>query len=81
MLFRYGVEWKGYMFGWFEKELYRLPIKAEKNLLLKKLNPIKVGKRIGYRLRRDKLSVEQIKSMTKVINVKVEILKPNKDLP
>lgn len=81
MFFKYGLEYKGYLFGWYEKELYRLPIKGEKNLLLKKLNIIKVGNKKGYRLRRDKISIEHIKAMTIAINVKVGVLKPHKDIP
>lgn len=75
MIFQYGFEYKNIKFGWCKKVLYRLPF--EKNLRwfpLKKLSEIKIGNCTGYRCYRDKISMAQLKFMTKKIEWEVEII-------
>lgn len=69
-IFKYGFEYKGLNFGWKDKDLYRLP--SEKNLRhypLKKIPKIKVGLKQGYRVARDKKTVEQLMELTEVIDL------------
>jgi len=79
--FKYGFEHKGFQYGWFEKELYRLPSKSDLRYFgFKKLTPITVGNQIGYRCKRDKLSVYQLQQLTGRISVSIEVIK-DKDVP
>lgn len=79
--FQYGFGHKGFLFRWNEKELYRLPSENGKQYYpLKKLNLIKVGNQKGYRCKRDKLSLEQLKSKTIFIGKKISIIQ-DKDCP
>tara|TARA_R110000772_G_scaffold35637_9_gene85853 strand:+ start:3897 stop:4157 length:261 start_codon:yes stop_codon:yes gene_type:complete len=72
--FKYGFDYKGFSFGWKDKALYRLP--SEKNLKnypLKILSIIKVGNKEGYRVVREKKTIDQLKEITEVINYKYVI--------
>jgi len=81
--FNYGFDYLGFQYGWYRKELYRLPSKTGKNKYgLKKLNPITVGNTLGYRIKRQKISMVQLKQMTNTIaQVEITIIKENKDIP
>ena len=79
--FKYGFEHKGFVFGWHQKQLYRLPSANGKCYPLKKLNEIKVGKQIGYRIRRDKFSLRQLQAKTILIYRNIFIAEKNNDLP
>jgi len=70
------------MFGWHKKELYRLPSEiGGRYYPLKKLNPIIVGKQLGYRCKRDKLSMAKLKGITIGIACKKVTIISHKDLP
>lgn len=69
--FKYGFEYKSFNFGWKDKVLYRLP--SQKNLKtypLKKLSLIEIGNKKGYRVCRDKKTIDQLMEITEVINYK-----------
>jgi hypothetical protein len=69
--FKYGFEYKGFNFGWKDKKLFRLP--SEKNLRnypLKELKLIKIGNKEGYRVVRDKKTINQLMEITETINFK-----------
>lgn len=67
--YKYGFEYRGFTFGWFKKELYRLPsIVHLRSYPIRKLNKIKVGNKDGYRVVRDRLTVDQLMEMTEVID-------------
>ena len=79
--FKYGFEYKGFVFGWKDKELYRLPSSSGRNnYVLKKLKKITVGNKMGYRIKRDKLTVEQLEQKTILINKEIQKI-TDKDLP
>jgi hypothetical protein len=79
--FKYGFEHEGFLYGWNNKELYRLPSKSgNKNYGLKKINSIIVGNQVGYRIKREKFSVNQLKEKTILINKEYQVIKDN-DLP
>ena len=71
--FRYGLFYKGFTYGWLDKQLYRLPSESKnKHYTLKKLKKIKVGNQDGYRLKRDKLSVKQLEEKTITSDIQIE---------
>lgn len=80
--FKYGFEYKGFNYGWYNKKLYRLPSTSGNNTYgLRELPLIDVGNLKGYRVKKDKLSIPQLKNMTKRIKVEVEIIQDNKHIP
>ena len=81
--YRYGFNYKNFTFGWFKKELYRLPSKSGLSFYpLKKLNLIDVGNKKGYRIVRDKKTIDQLKELTEVINFEYVINgKQSEDTP
>jgi len=82
LIFKYGFEFNGFLFGWNSKELYRLPsVSGVKHYGLKKLPQITVGNKIGYRIKREKFTIDQLKYKTQLIKpIEINILK-DKDLP
>jgi hypothetical protein len=77
--FKYGFNYKNKVFGWLNKELYRLPDK-ERNYGLRKLNPIAIGGQTGYRICRDKKTIKQLSNITHSIDIKIEKI-DHSDLP
>ncbi len=73
--FKYGFEYKGFLYGWHKKKLYRLPsiAKDERKYSIKKLNLIDIGESKGYRLKRDKLTVTQCVERTILIDEALKI--------
>lgn len=67
--FKFGFNYKGLNFGWKDKHLYRLPsVKNSRTYPLKKLSLIEVGRKKGYRVMRDRLTVDQLMEMNEVID-------------
>ena len=80
--FKYGFNYKDFLYGWLKKELYRLPsTSGNKSYGLKRLSLIKVGVGEGYRLKKDKLSVLQCKNMAVEINKVITVINDTIDLP
>lgn len=73
IFFEEGINYKGLKFGWLRGKLYRLPCKkAGRSYGFKKLPVISITDNIkGYRISREKKSFEQLRMMTKSINVEV----------
>ena len=54
--FEYGLIHKGFEYGWYKKDLYRLPSTSNnKNYGFKKLASITIGHGVGYRLKTNKM--------------------------
>jgi hypothetical protein len=69
--FKFGFEFNGLMYGWHKKELYRLPTtKNNRHYTLMKVGRYANGYYVGRRMKSDAI----VKSMTRFINVKVEII-------
>lgn len=69
--FKYGFTYKEFNFGWRNKKLFRLPtIKNLKSYPIKELSTIDVGNKKGYRVVRDKKTIEQLMELTEIINYK-----------
>lgn len=64
--FKEGFDYKGFSFGWYNNQLFRLPNESNGRYYgLKSVPLIKLSKSgKGYRLVRDKKSLGQVKSMT-----------------
>ena len=79
--YEYGISFEGYLFGWKDKKLFRLPQVINKRFLpLKELKIINVGNNKGYLLNQKRLSFSQLESMTGIINFKDEKVN-SKDCP
>lgn len=72
--YKYGFDYKRFSFGWKNKELHRLPSVLSydngdiKSFPLKKLPLIDVGNKKGYRIVKDRKTIDQLMEMTEVIN-------------
>lgn len=82
-IFNYGFEKMGFRFGWFKKELYRLPSEINSRYYsLKKLNLIKIGKQKGYRICTKKLTISQLEKTTNLFSEPIKINNfKHEDLP
>lgn len=79
--YKHGFEVNGYMYGWRNKNLYRLPQVVKKRFYpLKKIKQIKVGSSKGYHVGRVKKSMSQLEAMTILINFKHQRI-TDKDCP
>jgi len=79
--YKYGFEFNGFLYGWKDKKLFRLPIQKEKRFYsLKEIKLIKVGNKNGYNVGRVKKSIKQLESMTIFINYELQTIK-DKDCP
>jgi hypothetical protein len=60
MIIKLGFEHKGFLFGWHKKQLYRLKGEINgKNYGFRKLPLIKIMGNNGYRVKTDKLTIQQ----------------------
>ncbi|MBK7362770.1 MAG: hypothetical protein IPJ01_10780 [Micavibrio sp.] len=80
--FKYGFSYDGFLYGWQNKKLYRLPsTSGNKSYGLKELSLIPVGNGEGYRIKRQKFSVQQLLDRSDVIDVKIKVIKDSIHLP
>ena len=80
--FKYGFEYNDFLYGWNNKELYRLPSKSgNKSYGLKKLDSIVVGNSIGYRIKQQKFSLKQLKDRTIFIDKEYQVIGDSVDIP
>lgn len=85
--YKYGFTYKGFSFGWKDKKLFRLPsFKNLKSYPLKEVPPIKMGTKkkpkTGYRVVRDRKTIDQLMLLTEIINYKYVVNgKNSKDTP
>lgn len=65
----YGIEANGLIYGWINKELYRLPVaKGRRSYGLKKMRSCIIGNKVGYYINRKKRTIDQLLEMTTIIN-------------
>ena len=80
--FKYGFEYDGFLYGWNNKDLYRLPsTSGNKSYGLKKLDAIVVGNGIWYRIKKQKLSLKQLKDKTIFIDKEYQVINDTVDIP
>lgn len=81
--YKYGFSYKEFLFGWKDKELFRLPtVKKLRAYPLRKLDKILIGNNDGYRIVRDRKTIKQLMEITEIINHNYVINgKNNKDTP
>ena len=80
--FNHGFEYSGFQYGWHNKDVYRLPsVSGNNSYGLKKLNPIQVGNKTGYRIKRQKLTIEQLKAKSVFIGKEIHIVSDSKNIP
>ena len=73
--YKYGFEYKGFLYGWKNKELIRLP--TTKGLRNYGLLRLKKWKDKGYYVGRERKSFNQIEAMTILINFEYQKIKDN----
>lgn len=72
----YGFKFDGILYGWKDKNLYRLPQTIGKRFYpLKELKEIEVGKKKGYLVGCKRKSISQLKDMTVFINFEYQAIK------
>ena len=80
--FKYGFEYDGFLYGWNNKDLYRLSSKSgNKSYGLKKLDSIVVGNSTGYRIKKQKFSLNQLKERTIFIDKEYQVIGDSVDIP
>jgi hypothetical protein len=81
--FKYGFIFEDFTYGWYEQELYRLPSTSadKKTYGLKKLTSILVGNKVGYRIKRQKFTIEQLKGKTIFIDKEYQVINDSVDIP
>ena len=61
----YGISYNEILYGWYEKELYRLPINIGSRYFgLKKLTKVPIGNNFGYRLSQRAFTISQLQEIT-----------------
>ena len=65
----YGISYNGILYGWYERELYRLPIViCLRNFGFKKLKKVPIGNNFGYRLSQKGFTIKQLQNITCLLN-------------
>ena len=78
---KHGILHDGIMYGWIDKQLYRLPsTKGNKTYCYKKMTPTMVGNNAGYYFGRRKKTLAQLQQITTIINQRIFLTK-DEDLP
>jgi len=88
MYFKKGFYYKGYLFGWNKKSLYRIYKEDNLGLPLRKCKLIPINSteitndknKKGYKVGKDKKTINQLLKITTDINYTYEIVK-HKDVP
>jgi hypothetical protein len=77
-LYKYGFEYKGVLYAWKDKKLFKLPYtKNKRNYILKEIKPNVFNCTIVYNIQRTKLTINRLKTLTKEINIEIETFKEN----
>ena len=72
-LYKYGFEYKGVLYVWKNKKLYKLPYRKDKRSYSLKEIPFYCFKStLVANIQRNKLTINKIKSLTKEINIEVK---------
>lgn len=73
--FEHGFIYEDFTYGWNNEELYRLPsTSGNKSFGLKKLNEIMIGAKIGYRIKGQKFTIQQLKDRTIIVDKEFKII-------
>jgi hypothetical protein len=72
-LFKYGFEYKGVVYGWKDKKLYRLPYtKNKRSYNILEIPFYCYKSTLVANIQRTKLTMNRIKSLTKEINIELD---------
>lgn len=76
--FNFGFIRNGVPYGWYKKELYRLPFERKgRAYSFKKLDQIMVGNNPGYRVAGQKKTIDQLKELTHTVDWSYSVIKNN----
>lgn len=77
--FKFGFEFRGRRYGFYEKNLYRLPfINGMRHYPMRIIPKISVGNLPGYRCCREKISINKIKALLKNVDWKEKVFREDK---
>jgi hypothetical protein len=77
-LYKYGFEYKGVLYAWKDKKLFKLPYtKNKRSYNLKEIKPNVFKSTIVYNIQRTKLTINRLKTFTKEINIEIETFNEN----
>lgn len=82
-IIKYGVSHNNIIYGWLEKELYRLPVKIGNRYYgFKKLAKIEIGRKYGYKLSQKPFTEAQLIDMTVLLSEPYTLTQiKHKDVP
>lgn len=70
--YKYGFEYKGVIYGWKNKKLYRLPyVKNKRSYGLLEISFYCYKTTLVANIQRTKLTLNRMKSLTKEINIEI----------
>lgn len=71
--YKYGLEYKGVLYGWKDKKLYKLPYNSNfRNYKLKEIPFYCYKATLVCNLQRNKVTFNKLKSLTKEINISID---------
>lgn len=74
--FKYGFAYKGIIFGWYKKKLYRLPyIKYKRSYQLKEIPSYVFKSTVVFNICREKKTLNKLKFLTEEINKNINVIK------
>lgn len=78
MYFKYGFTYKGVIFGWYKKKLYKLPyIKDKRSYGLKEIPSYVFKSTVVFNVLREKKTINKLKELTVEINKSINITDKN----
>lgn len=79
-VFKYGFDYKEMSYGWYKKDLYRLPsVIGLRTYSFRKLPLISIGNKKGYRIMQDPKTIEQLQQLTERIDYVYTVNGKNSD--
>jgi len=71
-LYKYGLEYKGVLYGWKNKKLYKLPYtKDKRSYTLKEIPSYCFKSTLVFNIQKTKLTLNRLKKLTKEINIEI----------
>ena len=71
-LYKYGFEYKGVLYGWKNKKLYKLPYtKDKRSYTLKEIPSYCFKSTLVFNIQKTKLTLNRLKKLTKEINIEI----------
>ncbi len=74
--YKYGLEYKGVLYGWKNKKLYKLPYTSKlRSYQLKEIPFYCYKSTLVCNLQRTKVTMNKLKFLTKEVNITIDVFK------